>query len=484
MMDLLYIGLTVGVILQCIKGPVRGIAALAFVLPISDRLPSLPIPLLNTQNLLILGALASLLMARGDRERFGGVRFPMTMLVFILFLTIALLNTVLTFEPVRYERYFSPYAITVNYKNALFCLLIYVLGGLVARSREDLARVLKGLLLGMAAEAAFVCLEVFMSGPARANGHMGEGNSAGAYLAWSFCVALGLWLMKGTEGRWVPMTLGIAAASLFGLLFTLSRGNYVAAIAGAGAIAVVRDRRFLVLLVVALAAHQLWVPDRVQHRLDETVISADRQSWQLRTYEVDAEGDALVGLQSRLLGGGGGDGSNYDSDATRLDTSSQIRLYVWQAALRMIADHPLGVGMGLFQWYLWDYSEVYKFRAVHNTFLLLGAETGILGLLSFVAFLLALLWESWRVYWTAPDPQSRALGLACLGSTLSMIVSACFYNFFFQIPINGQQWLLLGLMAQARGISVRTGTVSAGEKAPGPDPSGAGEPVPLYRLLG
>jgi hypothetical protein len=127
-----------------------------------------------------------------------------------------------------------------------------------------------------------------------------------------------------------------------------------------------------------------------------------------------------------------------------------------------------------------------KFKAAHNTYLLLAAENGLITLLLFLLFVGLLMWESWMVYWKATDPLMRGLGLGGVVSMVSMMVSAFFYNFWFMVEINGQQWILMGMLTQIRRIIAQTEVVTpaaAEVPLPGAAAPASTEPVPLYRLI-
>jgi O-antigen ligase len=474
MMDIFYILLTVVAVGLCFKGPRLGIAALAFILPISERLPGPPIPLLNSQNLVVLIALAVLLAKRKEPGSAGGVRFAIPLVAFVLLVTMGFANTMLFFAPVRFYVLWKPYEVMILYKNLVTCLLIYAIGGLVARSREDIETVFKGLMLGVAFEGAFICMEVVTKGPMRANGHLGEGNNAGAYLAGAVATALAAFLMLGWKHRAGLFGLGSALAAGVGLVFTLSRGSWLAGIIACGAIALLRDRRMLILIVLIVVSYQVWLPDKAMDRIDESFSSAAEEPWQWRSNEGSDEAEALAGFQSGLLGGGA-EGEDGSSEA-RLDGSSQIRLYVWNAALRMLEANPLGVGYGVFPFFIGNYSTVIKFRAAHNSYLQIACELGIPGILMFLTFLVCVLYESLMVFLKQEEPFMRALGLAAFGAGIAMMVSAFFYNHFFLIDVNGQQWLLLGLATQVRRLKQPATT------APVVSPASV-EVVPLYRMV-
>lgn len=478
MMEYVYIVMAVAVVGCCMRSPALGIAALGFILPVSKRLPSLPIPLLNTQNVIVLAALIALLM----RSKQGGaagakVRYVLPMVAFMLLVTLSYANTMLVFEPVRFAFAFDPYGITISFKNLLFCMLIYAIGSLAATTREEIEMVMHGLMAGVAFESLFICAEVVMRGPARANGHLYEGNNAGAFLAGGFALSLSLYLVRGWKQRLGKLGLGATVATAIGLVFTMSRGNWIAGILAGVFVTLMKDRRMLILLVIGIMLYPLWLPQKALDRIDESFMTSDRESWRFRNKEDTDEVAAMAGLQESLIGGvSDTDGSEVGK--ARLDSSSQVRLFVWQAGLKMIKDYPFGVGYGVFPFYLHYYSDVIKFRAAHNTYLQLAAETGIAGLLSFLFFLGCIGVQAFLLYLRSDDPLFQWVGLAAMGTLLTMLIAALFYNFFFIMEVNGQQWLLLGIAAQA-GRSVRTAPKAAEPGAEGAQT----EPVPLYRMV-
>jgi O-antigen ligase len=70
--------------------------------------------------------------------------------------------------------------------------------------------------------------------------------------------------------------------------------------------------------------------------------------------------------------------------------STEIRMELWRSGLRMIRVHPLlGVGLGNFKLLSSDYGgpELKKAGMAHNTYIEVAAETGIPGLIAFLAIL-------------------------------------------------------------------------------------------------
>ena len=73
-----------------------------------------------------------------------------------------------------------------------------------------------------------------------------------------------------------------------------------------------------------------------------------------------------------------------------------------KGALAIMRDYPvLGAGLNNYTLYMRTYDpatymENLGLYVVHNGFLLVGAETGVLGLVAFVCFLVSVMTQAWR----------------------------------------------------------------------------------------
>ena len=70
------------------------------------------------------------------------------------------------------------------------------------------------------------------------------------------------------------------------------------------------------------------------------------------------------------------------------DEAIMTRWDIWKASGRILADHPMGVGLGNFAAVIGDYDERYERRSPHNTVIMAFCELGILGGLLFLALCL------------------------------------------------------------------------------------------------
>jgi O-antigen ligase len=125
------------------------------------------------------------------------------------------------------------------------------------------------------------------------------------------------------------------------------------------------------------------------------------------------------------------------------------RIPLAQIALRIIRDHPLlGVGVNNYTTVLETYItaehlDVYRFT-VHNKYLLVWAETGLIGLVTFLGFLFALILRGWKV-WMRRD---RLLSPLALGFAVAVVgqMAHMFFDIFHGRPQLQMLWIVAGLV--------------------------------------
>jgi O-antigen ligase len=163
-----------------------------------------------------------------------------------------------------------------------------------------------------------------------------------------------------------------------------------------------------------------------------------------------------------------------DSDSRPDDGAILGRATSNLAALNVFADHPvLGVGPGRYQT---DYSQAYANelgmrhfttpRRAHNLYFEVAADTGILGLVTFLGVVGSTLVGLWRVRrrWMERRPEyahlATALFLAVAGYMLS--------GFFLHLAYIRYFWLLMALANSAIWILRRE--ADAADRAVAPSP--------------
>ncbi len=115
------------------------------------------------------------------------------------------------------------------------------------------------------------------------------------------------------------------------------------------------------------------------------------------------------------------------------DGSATGRLETWKGGLRLIADHPVGVGGGGFNRlspkYLPDVVDAHggSDRAAHNTYIWAASDWGIPGLFCYVGFLLSMIGSLHKLR-RHPDPSIGSWALAMEAALIGFMVNAVFIN--------------------------------------------------------
>ena len=139
-------------------------------------------------------------------------------------------------------------------------------------------------------------------------------------------------------------------------------------------------------------------------------------------------------------------------DRLASETTSGQRLYVWQAAARMIMDYPLtGVGLDNFLYQYPRYMLVDAWREPnlshpHNIILDFWVQLGILGLTT-LGWMQLRFWRQARAVWLRRDDAwNRAGALALMASMADFLAHGLIDNSFFLIDTALVFWLTAMLM--------------------------------------
>lgn len=448
----------------------HALMVLVFSLPLSRRLPALPISLLNYQNLILVIVVVSCMQHTTRTTGQGkGIRHWVLLFIMSVLFTASFMNTVLFFEPNFYPALWNPYRNLLAYRALMLCFAMYAIVSFFIRDREDLLAVVKAAVAGIVVEGGYTSFEFLVLRPGRASGHMAEPNSMGSFLACSFVLVFGLMvLLPRAYPRWKTVVAGTAVSAV-GLLGTLSRGAWIAGLAGFAVVAGWVSKRALVIGIVILSLSSLWLPEKVQERLNSTFIKADQQNWKFRDGAGVQESALLASVTAQVEAD---EGSNI-----RLDTSLQGRLVIWDAALKMMRDYPLGVGFGVFPWFLHNYSSVLRWKASHNIYIKVGTEAGFPTLVTFLLMIGVLCGDCIRAGRMKDDMEIRAFGVSMFGYIVALAISAFGVDVFFQVDVNGQFWCLAAAASQA---ALYPAVRKVADEEPPPQATGA---RPLYELV-
>lgn len=133
------------------------------------------------------------------------------------------------------------------------------------------------------------------------------------------------------------------------------------------------------------------------------------------------------------------------------DTSSSLRLALWESTMAMIQDYPvLGVGWGAYHLMYPTYDffiqnpEVVIYHA-HNMWLNLAAETGLLGVAAFGAAFVTAIRQAKRLT-GQNDSWNRILGIGSIAAWATVFLNGLTDYVLFNIQLSALFWMWAGLL--------------------------------------
>ncbi|MDA1085410.1 MAG: O-antigen ligase family protein [Verrucomicrobia bacterium] len=294
----------------------------------------------------------------------------------------------------------------------LFRLLEYVVVGYVTlniiRSDRDAAALVRSMVYATAATAVFGIVERIVPYTHDALGdafyyriyerglYSRDANHVAALLVFGASITFGMAML--IREPWPCVGLyAVTGVALVAIVLTYSRGAYLAtAAAGVLLIALSPSRwRTLVILVALGLVVLALAPDDVSRR--------------------------LASIGSAWLGE---------------DVSMSGRMTHYQLALQIFADYPL-LGAGLA-------SQPRVFY--ENFYMLLLADTGILGFSAFTLLVAGLVWAAIDLYRSASPPWIRGFAAGYLAGLLGLLVDGCAIVVFLLSRVATPFWYLSGIL--------------------------------------
>lgn len=269
----------------------------------------------------------------------------------------------------------------------------------LARVPGQSRRIFGGVIVG-AVVPLLVGLIQFAQGSGRLQGTLSHPNTFGFFLTIMFLITLPVALK--TRGSWRLPLLGITALMGIELILTYSRSSYLALLVGVVAMTVVAKKYWVLPILAAAVAFSLTLPG-VQARIDD-----------LQT--------------ERNLSGTAGN-------------SLVWRLDYWQELAELAEDVPgTGIGSGVI-------TEVsVTGTPAHNDLVKAYVETGVLGLIAYLAFVATLVHTTAKLVRRRLEGWGRAITLGAVGAVSAFCTASLGSNIIQQLV---SQWYFMGFMALA-----------------------------------
>ena len=190
-------------------------------------------------------------------------------------------------------------------------------------------------------------------------------------------------------------------------LYTFSRAAYIAVMASVLVLALLKNRKLLVLLAVFLVVWKAVLPTAVTERVNMT-----------------------------------------ESSDGQLEASAQERVDLWEQSKDLFVHSPIvGIGFGAFV-----YGEhAAHLKDTHNYFVKVLVEMGLIGFLFFSILVVQMTAAGYRVFrkGKGQDPLMEALGLGFVLAMVSCLVANLFGDRWTYLEINGLLWVLMGSVLRA-----------------------------------
>ncbi|MBW2028526.1 MAG: O-antigen ligase family protein [Deltaproteobacteria bacterium] len=236
-------------------------------------------------------------------------------------------------------------------------------------------------------------------------GEIGEPNTFGGYLVFMISLVTGLLITtRVLRDKFIYLSLLILFA--VPLLYTQSRSSYVAAIPALLMFVFLSEKKHWIILGILVVAFTLpfFAPRVTKERVKYTFTQ---------------------GLKRKDVVKVGG---------VKLDTSTSARLISWRDAISDSIKHPL-LGFG-----------VTGYRFVDAQYIRVIAETGVMGLLTFLLLMHAIFKQGWVSYQASKEPLEKGLSTGFLAGLIGLLFHAFGANTFIIVRIMEPFWFTAALV--------------------------------------
>jgi len=229
-------------------------------------------------------------------------------------------------------------------------------------------------------------------------------NEMASFVAQGTMLLAGIWLVY--KHKLARILIGIIiAANMYVILYSFSRGAYMAVFISSVFLGVVKDRRILIVLVFLLIGWHQVLPISVVERIEMTT-----------------------------------------NEQSELDHSSQVRVDVWKEGLSAFVKNPLGTGFDSYQ--TLGFGDTGK-RDAHNMFVKMLVELGVQGLTIFLLLYWVTVKSGWRLYRSSKNDFSRGLGLGLIACVIVNMVTNLFGQNWLLFTVTSYYWIFAALVVRS-----------------------------------
>jgi O-antigen ligase len=210
------------------------------------------------------------------------------------------------------------------------------------------------------------------------------------------------------------LILVVCACNFYPILYSYSRATYSATIVGFLTLGILKDRKFLGLVVVIVLLYSFILPTSVVERIDKTFLDETHMS------------EERIETSAVHVGG------------IELDTVGRKEL--WEKAIRYFQQEPI-IGTGF------DTFRHIEGKITHSLYMKILAEQGLLGMTVFLIFTLFVLHQSYKLFKYSQSKLGRGIGLGFIMCEITHLTGNISGDQTLYYHFMAIYWLFLGIVA-------------------------------------
>jgi O-antigen ligase len=310
----------------------------------------------------------------------------------------------------------------MTWKNYMILPVLYFVGFSTVRSEKNVKWVIVCVSLMLLActfnfystfrwfKAAHYSNDIRISGPFSFLGP----NEMGVFFAMYTFLLLGIsFYVENRKLRY--LLLLVSAVNCYPILYSFSRAAYLSFLVGLLVLALVKERRFILVLIGLVAFYSVVLPTAVVERIDQTFLQKDEVSedyWDRRAMDIG--------------------GVTVDSTG---------RKQLWNKAGDYFREHPiLGIGFDTFR-----YKEGY---ITHSMYYKILAEQGLVGVIIHLIFYGVIIRQSYRLFRRSPGGIGKGVGLGFFLATFVHLAGNLTGDQSLYYNLMAVFWLFLGIVSR------------------------------------
>ena len=130
-----------------------------------------------------------------------------------------------------------------------------------------------------------------------------------------------------------------------------------------------------------------------------------------------------------------------------LNEAGSGRKIYWKKAIGIVSSSPVwGVGLNTYTKFIMRDPDQANRRYAHNCYLQMAAETGVLGLGSFLWMLSVLFWQGFKSSRHGHDAWTLAILQGTLAGLYGFLLQSFFDNTFYTVQLGVLMWVMIGLL--------------------------------------